>query len=166
MERMNPNALATLPRVRALLDAGEIITAGSVALDGMAAIPTSPRAYQPLGDLTLDFGHSASVTRYERWLDTADGTQGVEYTYNGVVYKREYVASHPAGVLGFRFSASVPGSVSLTAQLVRDATQGSLTLGVVDHALVMGALIGGANGILFNSTAKFEAKGGSSFVQF
>lgn len=86
---MNPAALATLPKVRALLDVREIIAAGTAALNGIAAIPTSPQAYQPLGDITFDFGHSGNIAGYERWLDTADGTQGVNYTYNGVVYTRE-----------------------------------------------------------------------------
>lgn len=160
MERMNPNALATLPKVRALLDAGDIVAAGSAALNGMAGNPTGPRSYQPLGDITLDFGHNSGVTGYERWLDTADGTQGVDYTYNGVLYTREYIASHPAGVLGFRFTASRPGSISLKAELSRDATQGDLLRRVVATSLTMGVLIGGSGGIVVNSTAKFEIKGG------
>ncbi|RPB12044.1 hypothetical protein P167DRAFT_523552 [Morchella conica CCBAS932] len=161
LERMNPASLETLPKVRALLDAGNITTAGSTMLNGMAAIPTAPRMYQPLGDITFDFGHSTNVTGYERWLDTDTGTIGVDYTYGGVVYTREYIASHPAGVLGFRFSASRPKSISFSAELFRNETQGEMTRLVGEDSLNMGALIGGAGGILFNSTAKFEIKGGT-----
>lgn len=166
MERINPRALATLPQVRAQLDAGNIIQAGSTMLNGMAGVPTGPRMYQPLGDITFDFGHSSGVTGYERWLDTADGTAGVDYTYNGVVYTREFIASHPAGVLGMKFTASRTGSISFSAELFRDAAFGDLTRAVDSNALRMGALIGGAGGILFNSTARFEITGGELLKTF
>lgn len=97
---MNPASLETLPKVRALLDAGNITTAGSTMLNGMAAIPTAPRMYQPLGDITFDFGHSTNVTGYERWLDTDTGTIGVDYMYGGVVYTRVYGRSS-GGCAGF-----------------------------------------------------------------
>lgn len=73
---------------------------------------------------------------------------------------RENVASYPAGILGFRFSASIPGSIGLTAELNRNATQGNLMRSVISNSLTMEALIGGSDGILFNSTPKFETKGG------
>ncbi|RPA97479.1 hypothetical protein L873DRAFT_1123050 [Choiromyces venosus 120613-1] len=62
MNRKNPTTLATLPIVRDLLDQGRIIEASRRLLGGMSATPISPRAYQPLGDLTLDFGHSGNIT--------------------------------------------------------------------------------------------------------
>ena len=55
MHRLNPDASATLPKVQELLRQGRLPDAERLALDGLASTPCGMRAYQPLGDLTLDF---------------------------------------------------------------------------------------------------------------
>ena len=47
-----------------------------------------------------------SATNYRRWLDIDEARAGVAYTANGVDYEREYIASHPDGVVAMRFTAS------------------------------------------------------------
>ncbi|KAG7287202.1 hypothetical protein NEMBOFW57_006707 [Staphylotrichum longicolle] len=53
----------------------------------MAGNPTSPRAYNPLVDLGIDFGHTSGIASYTRWLDTFQGTAGANYTYGGITYR-------------------------------------------------------------------------------
>ena len=54
----------------------------------------------------IDFGHNwQSVTNYFRELVLNDGTAAVQYTYNGVVFTREFVASHPDEVTAMRLTA-------------------------------------------------------------
>lgn len=119
-DRVNKNARGATDDIWKKLLAGNITAAGQAAMSNLAGDPTSPRAYQPLVNLGVDFGHSSLGTNYTRWLDTYEGTAGVNYTMNGVMYSREYIASYPHGVLAFRFSSSVPGKLGVKLSLSRD----------------------------------------------
>lgn len=170
-DRVNPKSNKdVVARTRDMLIARNYTAAGEYALTNMAGNPTSPRAYQPLVDLGLDFGHSsAGVSNYARWLDTLEGTAGVNYTYGGVTYTREYVASYPHGVLAFRLSASKAGSLNVKLSLNR--TQWVLAQGAAVgdnaksgvHALTLSANSGQATGALtFGSEARIIHSGGES----
>lgn len=170
-DRVNPKSnKAVVDKTRDMLIARNYTVAGEYALANMAGNPTSPRAYQPLVDLGLDFGHStAGVSNYARWLDTLEGTAGVNYTYGGVTYTREYVASYPHGVLAFRLSASKAGSLNVKLSLNR--TQWVLAQGAAVgdnaksgvHALTLSANSGQATGALtFGSEARIVHSGGES----
>ncbi|MCH5676617.1 glycoside hydrolase family 95 protein [Streptomyces gilvus] len=75
------------------------------------------QAYQPLGDLRLDFGRHAAVTDYRRGLDLRDGVCAVAYTADGVRHTREVFCSAVAGVLVIRLSCDTPGALNVTAAL-------------------------------------------------
>ena len=61
----------------------------------------------------IDFGHN-NVSDYIRYLDLTTAISGVEYTYNGVKYTREYFASYPDNALVIRLDASSDGALSFT----------------------------------------------------
>ena len=87
-DRVNPASKAALSRIRSMLVAGNITSAGQLAMSSLAGNPTSPKAYQPLVNMSFDFGHRASgISSYTRWLDTFQGTAGVSYTHGGVNYR-------------------------------------------------------------------------------
>jgi hypothetical protein len=137
--RANSRSLGALSAIRQRLQNGDLTGAGQMVLENMAGNPTSPRAYNPTVDMLLDFGHSSgSISSYTRYLDTYQGTAFVTYNYGGVNYtydtirsilimahvlmqshSREFVASHPAGVLAFRLSASQSGRVNVRVSLSR-----------------------------------------------
>ena len=81
---------------------------------------TDTGAYQGFGDvfIELDKPANATTTAYRRELDIGRAVHTVSYTQDGVNYRREYFASHPAGVMGLRFTAdqrgAYTGSVLLT----------------------------------------------------
>jgi alpha-L-fucosidase 2 len=62
-------------------------------------------AYQAFGDLFIDFEGKGEAENYRRELNIGDAVQKVTYTKDGVNFCREYIASHPAGVMVFRFTA-------------------------------------------------------------
>ena len=62
-----------------------------------------------LGIISLP-GHDSDVTDYVRELDLGEGVGCVSYRTNGVTYRREYFASHPAEVIVIRLTADKPGS--------------------------------------------------------
>lgn len=86
--RVNPNASKVLPQVRSELGSGDITAGGNLALANMAGNPTSARSYNPLVNLTLDFGHDDSdLEGYTRSLDVEKGNVVVGYGANGVHYR-------------------------------------------------------------------------------
>ncbi len=87
LDRVNPNSKNAVPAIRKMLIAGNITAAGQSAMDNMAGNPTSPRAYNPLVNMGIDFGHGSGISSYTRWLDTFQGTAGVNYTYGGTTYR-------------------------------------------------------------------------------
>lgn len=87
LDRVNPNSKNALASIRQKLVSGDITGAGQSAMDNMAGNPTSPRAYNPLVNMGIDFGHTSGISSYTRWLDTFQGTAGVNYTYGGTNYK-------------------------------------------------------------------------------
>ncbi len=75
--------------------------------------------YQTLGDLQLQFfGPTGkplpeSVEGYKRSLDLNDAIATVGYSCGGVIYKRELIASAPAGALVYRVTANIPSSFDI-----------------------------------------------------
>ncbi|KAK3317975.1 Six-hairpin glycosidase-like protein [Apodospora peruviana] len=118
-DRLNPNSLSALPRIRSLLQSGDITEAGRSTLTNMVGTNTNPRMYNPLGYLTLDFGHSSGISSYTRWLDTQQGNAGVSYIYGGVNYTREYTASYPHGVFAIGLRAGSSGKINVTIGMNR-----------------------------------------------
>ncbi|MFL6119314.1 glycosyl hydrolase family 95 catalytic domain-containing protein [Actinophytocola sp.] len=64
-------------------------------------------------EVYLDFPHT-SPSAYSRDLVLDDGIAHVSYTNGGVDYEREVFASHDAGVVAVKLSASKPGKLSFT----------------------------------------------------
>lgn len=84
-------------------------------------------AYQAFGDVFVELNRqtNATTTNYRRELDISRALHTVSYTHNGVNYRREYFASHPANVMVFRFTAEKPGAYSGSVQLT-DAHKGKI----------------------------------------
>lgn len=69
--------------------------------------------YQPFGDLHLDLAPTAQAAGdYRRELDLDQAVSRVRYTAGGVTFNREAFASHPAGVIVVRLTASQPGQLT------------------------------------------------------
>lgn len=80
--------------------------------------PSIRGAYQNLGYLTLRFRHLGTPTDYQRELDIDSALGKVSYTIDGVRYEREYLASHPDGIIAIRLTTPKHmGKISLSYQL-------------------------------------------------
>ncbi len=74
--------------------------------------------YQPLAALhMLDADSLTAMTAYHRELDIDSAICRDTYTRNGVVYKREYLASHPDGVVAMRITASKAHAINYVLNL-------------------------------------------------
>jgi len=111
----NPNGPVILPQVRAAVTRGDYDSA-AILWKKMQG-PYSAR-YLPLGDLWLDFAGKDSVpSAYSRSLDLNTATAGVQYTINGVTYRREAFISYPDKVMIIHISADKKGAIGFTASL-------------------------------------------------
>ena len=123
-DRVNPKSLETFPRVRELMDQGNLTGAGDTWLDGMVGIPISQRKYEPAGNLSISTGHAQDrISNYSRSLDLGTGLAKTVYTFGGVTYSREAVASAVDQVLAFHFTADRPNSYNMTIRLDRGSDQ-------------------------------------------
>jgi len=126
-----PAALADVRRL--LLEDGDQLAATerTRALQGPLV-----ESYQPLADLLIR--SAGEGTDYRRSLDLRTGIVAVEYTIDGVRFRRETYVSTPDQVMVWTISANRPGSINLDLGLesqhpIRvEVADG--TYGVVGHA--------------------------------
>jgi len=75
----------------------------------------------------IDLQRELSNMKYHRDLDLGRAVHSVTFCSGGVQYRREYFASHPAGVIVLRFSADKPGVYTGTVALT-DAHDGKINV--------------------------------------
>jgi len=109
------NAFQFFPQIRDLVFAGKFQEAEKMVNDHFYGKPKAQEAYQPIGDLLLDFG-TTNFTDYRRELDMETGVAKVSYRSGDAVITREMFVSWPDRVLVVRISADKPGRVSFGAQ--------------------------------------------------
>ncbi|GAB2578383.1 glycoside hydrolase family 95 protein [Kribbella endophytica] len=96
-------------------------------------------SYQPLGDLMITLPAADDFQGYRRSLDLRTGIAAIDYTQDGVRFRRESYVSTPDQVLVWTVTADVPGSVNLSAALtsvhpVEPSVIDSRTIGVTGRA--------------------------------
>ncbi len=129
---------------------------GADALVNSNMISSGNQAYQPVGNLTLDFaGHTPG--NYYRELDLKTAIAKVTYAYNGVNYTREYFASYPDQAIIIRLSADQPGKITYTAGMNTPHTPGSVA--VQDSNILI--MNGQADAIRFQTRARIQHDGGT-----
>lgn len=74
-------------------------------------------SYLPFGDLHVDMDLNGEISDYRRSLDLAQALMNVEFTCEGVRYKREYFVSFPDEVMAIRVSADKAGKVNVRLSL-------------------------------------------------
>jgi alpha-L-fucosidase 2 len=111
-------------------------------------------SYQNLGDLWLDLTHGA-VERYQRLLDIDSAIHSIEYTADGIAYRREYLASAPLQTLVLRYTTDQPGAYNGTLKL-NDAHAARTTAS--GNLLTAGGKL--ANGLLYETAVQVINTGG------
>lgn len=113
------NVSETIDEVRALLFAGKYKEAQDLQQSIMAP-RISPRSYQTLGELILDFGRSGEATNYRRDLNLDTATATTQFTKGGVNFVREVFVSPVDQVIVVRIEADQPRAVNFTASAQRE----------------------------------------------
>lgn len=112
------NVSETVNRVRALLFEGKYKEAQDLQQSIMAP-RISPRSYQTLGELILNFEISGEATNYRRDLNLDSAVATTQFTKDGVNFVREVTVSPVDQVIVVRVEADKSGAVSFTASAQR-----------------------------------------------
>ena len=114
----DPDAGRYFGQIKDLMFAGKFKEAEKLADEHFYGKPGAQQAYQPIGDLLLDFKVTGdSVKNYYRELDMETGIVTVRYTEGDVTVTREVFMSYPDHVMVMKISADKPGKVSVEAKL-------------------------------------------------
>lgn len=117
-EYQHPGASKHLGEIRRLLREGKQKEAEKLAMDEFMSIPLGQKAYQAFGDLWIEQPGATGVSGYRRDLSLDSAVSTVRFTAsNGVTYQREFFASHPAGLIVVRLTASKPESISVSVSM-------------------------------------------------
>ena len=113
----HPGAADYLPVVRKLLFEGKQRQAEALAMERMMSVPLRQHAYQPFGDLHLNFPGHDKFSDYRRELDLDTAVARVTYTVDGVKFTREVFSSAVDRVIVVRITADKDGSLNFTAKM-------------------------------------------------
>ena len=119
----NTLAAQSLPEIQKLMFEGNIDSSQQLAGRTMLGVPVNIHPYQSLGDLFIEHLNQPAdtiYTGYKRWLSLDSAVAVTTYTHNGVNYRREVFASHPANVIVVKISCDKPGALNLALHLLRE----------------------------------------------
>ncbi|HTM78959.1 MAG TPA: glycoside hydrolase family 95 protein [Devosia sp.] len=117
---VNPEAKVHLDAVRQLIFAGQYAEAETLAEAHCMAIPIKQMAYQPAGDLWLDFSYPGAISNYRRALDLDAAIATTTLTAGGIGFTRQVLASPVDDVIVLRLTASQPGSLNFIMALTSE----------------------------------------------
>lgn len=154
-------AVKYLDQIRQLLFQGKQKEAEDLAMKEFMSVPLHQKAYQAFGDLNLDFAGvgESDISGYRRDLNLDTAISSMEYKFQGVTYRREIFASHPAHVLVMRLTASRPGSLSFEASLKSAHSAAEVRTTPAGEISMSGAVE--ASAIRYQARLQVEAQGGS-----
>lgn len=141
-------AVKFLPEIRQLLLTGKQKEAEALANQEFMSINTRgtnrQEAYQPFGDLKLEFPGITRVINYRRELDLDRALALVQYQSNGALYQRESFASFPDNAIVTRLSCDQLGKINFKASLT--SLHPSAVVQVTDgNTIVLSGKIEGEN---------------------
>lgn len=113
----HPGAVNSLSEIRRLIFDGQPREAERLAMERFMSIPLGQKAYQPFGDLYLEFPGHDNYVDYERSLDLTRALTLTRYQVRGITYTREVFASHPDQVLVVRLTANQKQMLNFSVQL-------------------------------------------------
>jgi len=112
----NPDGYKYFPLIRDLVFAGKYKEAEKMANEHFFGIPINQQAFQPLGDLLLDFKNSENVTDYYRELDMEIGIAKIIYSDGEAEFTREIFMSYPDRIMVIHLTCNKPRRISLEAK--------------------------------------------------
>jgi len=113
----NPVAVKYLPLVRKLIFEGKANKAEDVMGRYMMGNPAKLHAYQPFGELHLNFLNHEQATDYQRRLNLEEAIVSVRYKIGQTTFRREIFSSSPDQVIVIRLTADADAKISFDATM-------------------------------------------------
>lgn len=110
----NPRAKDLLPEVRKLLFEGRYAEANALCQQMQGPFN---EAYQPVGDLYLEFGDLLNPLEYSRELNLSRAVATTSFTIDGATFTREAFASFPDQVIVVRLKCDHPQRVTCVLRM-------------------------------------------------
>ncbi len=124
---INPAARESLSAIRNLIFNGHYSEAEERCQKDLLGRGRQFGTSLPIAFLEIQTQLSSEVSRYRRSLDLDEAIAHVEFTAKGETYRREVLASHPAGVLVVRLTSSKPGGLSCNVAFGEPRLKGKVT---------------------------------------
>lgn len=110
----NPDAYTYLPGVRKALFREDYAAAYTLVRQLQENFSN---AFEPLGNLIIDFHHSQPINKYIRKLDMSNARVVVDYESNNTRFTRKYIASHPDHVIAILLTAKGKEKLKINLKL-------------------------------------------------
>ncbi|MFT3781070.1 MAG: glycoside hydrolase N-terminal domain-containing protein [Nibricoccus sp.] len=152
-------AVKVLPELRRLLFEGKQKEAEDLAKREFMSVPLHQEAYQPLGDLLVQFKGGSPVTNYRRELRLDGALSTVRYSIGDVAYMRTAFSSFPDQVLVHRISTNDTARLNFAVRMA--CPHGGTYVRVLDEksVIVTGRVQG--DGTKFAVVVRVLADGGT-----
>lgn len=153
-----------LPEIRKRFFAGDLKEAGEFANKLLCGPEHAVEPFQPFGDLTLSFAGHEKAQNYQRKLDLSQGVVSIEYSVDGVKYRREIFASFVHQVIAIQLTCDAPSHLTTKIKLSRIADEDcTLEPWAEDGALGYSAFF--IEGVKFAVEARVNQRGGKQYVE-
>jgi len=110
----NPRSKDLIPMIRRLIDEERYAEANEFTKQVQGPFN---QAYQPLGDLFVEFDHGDALSGYSRDLNLAAGIASTTYRAGGHSWRREVFASYPDRVIVLRIECDRPGGIDCSLNM-------------------------------------------------
>ncbi len=111
------DAYKYLGQIRQLLFEGKQHEAEELAMKEFMSVPLKQQAYQPFGDIYINFPGHENYAGYYRELDISKAICRISYEVGGIRYEREIIASNPHQAIAIHLKASKPGALTFSLSL-------------------------------------------------
>ena len=161
----NPGAVSAFNQARELFRAGKNEEVQPL-ISKMLGQKLNYGTNLPAGDLIItQTGIDQQVTGYSRELDLENAVASVTFRSNGILFRRQLIASHPDGIVVMRLTAGRPRAISITIRYDGGllpsvaGTSGGDILKVTGHAYEK-THSDGKTGVAFAMLCHAESRGG------
>jgi alpha-L-fucosidase 2 len=132
--------------------------AEKLGMEKFMSEPLRQKAFQPCGDLRIEFPAAEAVTGYRRGLDLDQAVCVTEYEAGGVRFRRETFASHPDQTIVTRLTAGRAGGLACRIRLTSPHRESSTAVDGGRRLVLRGQVE--AEGIRFVAIAEVTVEGG------
>jgi alpha-L-fucosidase 2 len=149
-----------MPAIRQLLFDGRYKEAEDLLVEDLMQkrLPTGTNAYQTLGDLNIEYTDTTEVTAYRRALLLDSAMVRVDYTRDGIDYRRNVFASAKNKVIVYRETVGKGGKINCFISMSRPG-EGEVVM-YKEDMIVMKQKVDSIQGVLFETRVKILLKDG------